>query len=335
MRITQEVLLKFARDHVTKRLRQSNDIVAIYLTGSVLTSDPLIGGTTDIDLVMVHKEDPPTEREVQRVSYEVSLDIQHHHQSFYTFHRRLRLNPWIGYALCKHKNILYDPDHWMDYIQAGVSAQFNTPETIFARSQTLADRARQDWFELDDPQEVSFQAWIDLYFKAVASAANALTVLTGPALTTRRFLIDFPARMETLEKLELTGELLRLIGKDSIRPEIYQDWRPAWEHALAVASKNPNCTPNLNIARKSYFLNSCDALAESGAAHATFWPVIETWRQAAHILEKDASQQEAWRAFLSVLGFTPLSKSQDIERLDHFIEHVEAVLLEWKSEYNL
>ena len=92
MRITQELLIKFAQDYVTKQTRKPNDIVAVFLTGSVLTPEPLIGGTTDIDLVMVHKEDPAVEREVQRVSYEISLDIQHHHQSFYTFHRRLRLH---------------------------------------------------------------------------------------------------------------------------------------------------------------------------------------------------------------------------------------------------
>ena len=44
MRITQELLIKFAQDYVTKQIRKPNDIVAVYLTGSVLTSEPLIGG---------------------------------------------------------------------------------------------------------------------------------------------------------------------------------------------------------------------------------------------------------------------------------------------------
>ncbi|MFZ3070001.1 MAG: hypothetical protein WA110_02620, partial [Anaerolineaceae bacterium] len=183
MHITQDLLIKFAKDHIAKRLRQPNDIVAIYLAGSVLTPEPLIGGTTDVDMVFVHKENPPVEREVLRVSYEISLDIQHHHQSFYTYHRRLRLNPWLGHALCSHTSILYDNEHWLEFIQAGVSSQFNTPETIYARAQIIADKARQLWFELEDPQELPFIVWTDLYFKAVGTAANVLAVLDGPALT--------------------------------------------------------------------------------------------------------------------------------------------------------
>jgi Nucleotidyltransferase domain. len=71
--ITRELLVKFAREYVAKKTRPSNDIVAVYLTGSVLTEDPLIGGSTDIDLVVVHKENPLFEREVQRISYEFRL----------------------------------------------------------------------------------------------------------------------------------------------------------------------------------------------------------------------------------------------------------------------
>ena len=85
MRINSEMLTKTARDHVARRLRQPNDIVAVYLTGSVTSAEPLLGGTTDIDMVFVHKEDPAQPREVLRVTYEVSLDIEHHHQSMDLF----------------------------------------------------------------------------------------------------------------------------------------------------------------------------------------------------------------------------------------------------------
>ncbi len=44
--ITRDLLVKFAREYVAKKTRPSNDIVAVCLTGSVLTEDPLIGGST-------------------------------------------------------------------------------------------------------------------------------------------------------------------------------------------------------------------------------------------------------------------------------------------------
>ena len=335
MHITRELLVKFAREYVAKKTRPSNDIVAVYLTGSVLTEDPLIGGSTDIDLVVVHKENPLFEREVQRISYEISLDVQHHHQSFYTFHRRLRLNPWLGFALCDHSSILYDTDHWMEFIQAGVSANFKSPEIVYARGQAAAEKARQLWFELEDPQELPFGLWTDLYYKAVGSAANAIAILNGPALTTRRMLLEFPARAEALGKLELTGELLQLISRAPINAEILNTWRPARENALTAASKLPDCPPNLLPARKAYFVNSCAAMVESGTAHAALWPMVETWRQAAQLLAEDPAQQEAWQKFLEALEITQSGKNEQIERLDRFLENAEAALAGLKTEYGL
>ena len=83
MRITPELLQKLARDQVTKSLRQYDDIISVYLAGSVLDGEPLLGGATDIDLVLVHRDQPPLEREVARISQEISLDMVHHHQAFY------------------------------------------------------------------------------------------------------------------------------------------------------------------------------------------------------------------------------------------------------------
>ncbi len=272
---------------------------------------------------------------MQRISYEISLDVQHHHQSFYTFHRRLRLNPWLGFALCDHSAILYDTDHWLEFIQAGVSANFNSPETLYSRGQAAAEKARQLWFELEDPQELPFGVWTDLYYKAVGSAANALAILNGPALTTRRMLLEFPARAEALGKLELTGELLQLISRAPINAEILNTWRPAWENALTAASKLPDCPPNLLPARKAYFVNSCAAMVESGTAHAALWPMVETWRQAAQLLAEDPAQQEAWQKFLEALEITQSGKNEQIERLDHFLENAEAALAGLKTEYGL
>ena len=81
MRVTPDMLVKLAKDHLARRMRQPNDIIAVYLTGSVLRPEPLLGGTTDIDMVIIHKENPAVAREVLRVSTEVSFDIEHHHQS--------------------------------------------------------------------------------------------------------------------------------------------------------------------------------------------------------------------------------------------------------------
>ncbi len=54
MRITPEILQKLARDTVAQRTRSDRDVVAVYLQGSLLRDDPLLGGTADIDLFFIH-----------------------------------------------------------------------------------------------------------------------------------------------------------------------------------------------------------------------------------------------------------------------------------------
>lgn len=335
MHITNELLTKLSKDFVAKRVRQSNDLVAVFLVGSVLRGDPLLGGTTDIDLVFVHKEDPIIDREVHRISYEVSFDIQHHHQSYYTFHRRLRLNPWLGEALNNRHSILYDTDHWLEFIQAGVGNQYHSPESVYNRALPFAEKARSQWFDLEDSQEVSFSSWMDLYFKTVYSTANAIASLTGPALTTRRLLVDFPARAESVNRLPLVGDLARLIGSDVATESLYVDWRPAWEAALISASNSSDSPPNLHGARRGYFMNACDAFVENGAVHAALWPVIETWRLAAQTLANDSSIQVTWLSFLKDLGFDLQSKDYRIQQLDQFLDQAEASLANWKTTYGL
>ena len=67
MRITDDLLHKLAIDAVKTRSRTEPDIHAAYLTGSILTDDPLLGGATDVDIVLVHRYTLTTEREVEAI----------------------------------------------------------------------------------------------------------------------------------------------------------------------------------------------------------------------------------------------------------------------------
>jgi hypothetical protein len=328
------MLIKIAKDHVARRIRREKDLVAVYLTGSVSEGEPLLGGSTDIDLIFVHKEEPPLKREVLRVTYEISLDIEHHHQSFYTYHRRLRQNPYIGHALCKHQNILLDNDHWLEFIQASVSSRFDSPENVYGRAQQFAEKARTQWFDLDDPQEVAWEAWVALYFKTVGTAANAIACLNGPALTARRFMLDFTTRAETLERLPLVGDLTRLLGNENMNEDLFKEWRPVWEGTLAAANEQSDCPPNISKVRKAYFLHSVDAMAESGTLHAVLWPMLETWQQALTCLE-DEKHHQNWQYFLDALDFQVEKREELLRDLDHFIDQAEHLLEGYKNEYNL
>lgn len=335
MRINQEMLIKIAKDHVAQRERKEKDLIAVYLTGSVTEGEPLLGGTTDIDMVFVHKEEPSVKREVIRVTYEISLDIEHHHQSYYTYHRRLRKNPWFGHHLCKHQNILLDKDHWLEFLHASVSSGFDKPENVYARAEQFSVKAREQWFDLDDPQEVPWGEWIALYFQSVGTAANAIACLEGPVLTIRRFISEFSRRVELMDQLALIGELSRLLGNQEFDQEKFEKWRPVWESALEKANQQADCPANIKKVRKAYFLQSVDVLAENNALHAVLWPMLETWQQAVSVLEEDQEALKNWFEFLRELNFEQDQKERLLKDLDHFIDQGEHILEDYKNEFNL
>ena len=49
MRITRDSLLRIVQDTVAQRTRADRSLLAIYLCGSLLEEDFLLGGTTDLD----------------------------------------------------------------------------------------------------------------------------------------------------------------------------------------------------------------------------------------------------------------------------------------------
>ena len=75
MQLTPEILQKFAETAVKELTGIDRDIVSIYLCGSlVMGSNPLLGGTTDIDLVVIHSREPAIRREILRLILPFTAD---------------------------------------------------------------------------------------------------------------------------------------------------------------------------------------------------------------------------------------------------------------------
>ncbi len=62
----------------------------------------MLGGTTDIDLVLVHVKQPATAREIVKLTPDFHLDIRHRHRNEFSAPRELRSDPFLGWEL-------YDP----------------------------------------------------------------------------------------------------------------------------------------------------------------------------------------------------------------------------------
>jgi hypothetical protein len=232
MRINRRSLLTIASDTVVQRTRRERNILSAYLTGSLLGEEYLLGGTADIDLVFIHLDESPVEREIVRLTDEVHLDIAHYSQKVFSNTRRLRLDPWLGHAIFNGK-VLHDAQHFMDFTQASVRGQFNHPETILGRARPLLEHARQIWNELaGSPAGQSGPPEVAQYLRAVGHAANTIAVLSGPPLTERRFLLNFPARAAAVGQSGLYHGLLGMLGAAKVSAEDMPAWLAGWETAF-------------------------------------------------------------------------------------------------------
>jgi hypothetical protein len=327
MRITPTLLHKIARDTVARRTRSDRSLLSVYLTGSLLEDDPLLGGTTDIDLVFIYNDTPGAEREIQRMSDEVHLDIAHHSRDDYRWPRSLRLHPWLGPALV-HCKILYDPQHFMDFTQASVRSQFYQPDNVIGRARGQAEHARQIWFGLHDLRGAPGLEEIELYLKAIEHAVNGIASLGGAPLTERRFLVQLPARAEAIGHPGLYPGLVGLLGGLQADAPRLRAWLLAWQGAYqTLADLNP--PPRLHPDRYFYYRRAMDRLVEGEDPQNTLWPLLHTWMQIVRLLPEDSPARAEWEEVLNQLGLWGEAFVQRVEALDAYLDTIEELLDRW------
>jgi hypothetical protein len=325
MRINRETLLKLARETVNQRTRKDRTILAVYLCGALLEEDYLLGGTGDIDLIFMHIDRIEPEREIVRLTDEVHLDIAHHAQKDYLQTRRLRMHPWLGPTIY-HCQALYDPQHIMDFTQASVRGQFDRPEFVLGRANTLEQHARQMWAGLSQAPEQYGINEIKIFLRAIEHAVNSIAVMSGPPLTERRMLMNFQDRADALGHPGLYAGLMGLLGANEVDGEILRQWMPAWETTITNLSEE-KCPPRLHPARRYYYMKAIEALLERNEPRQALWPLLNTWTLA-ESLEKD-SPSEDWQHACEKLGFQGAGFAKKVEALDAYLDLVEETMDEW------
>jgi len=327
MRITPSMLYKIARDTVSQRTRKDHSLLAIYLSGSLFTGDPLLGGTADIDLFFIHDDRVSPEREIQRRTDEVHLDIAHHGRDDYSQARALRLHPWLGYGIINCK-IMHDPQHFMDFTQASVRGQFNQPENVLGRAQNQAEHARQIWLELHDLGEEPQLEQVDQYLRAVRQAASAVACLSGPPLTDRRFLLNFPARATAVGRKGLYPGLVGLLGGAQAGEEELQVWLGAWEEAYRAVPADQAPT-RLHSDRFAYYQRAFEKIVASERPQDVLWPLLRTWLGVVELLPENAAQVKEWREAFQEIGLLGPGFVERVAALDAYLDNVEELLDEW------
>ncbi len=334
MRITLETLHKAARESAERYARRDRSLVCIYLTGSLLGEEPLLGGTTDIDLIFVHTTLPPYPREIVRLTDEVHLDIAHLSQSVFQQPRRLRADNWIGAFLCANPIALHDLGHWFEFTQASAGAQFDLPEYVLQRARQFSEKARQDWLDLQSQPHQASPQQIHQYLDILENAANAVSVLYGTPLTERRFLIHFPRRAEAAGRPGMAAGLADLIQDDPASPELIQNLLENWRSAMQSAGSTAERPPRLDPVRLPYYERAILALAEESPP-AALWLMLRTWTRAARALPSDSTVLSEWQAACRRLSLSGEALPERLKAVDAYLDSVEETLDLWGEQYGV
>jgi hypothetical protein len=333
MRITPELLIRIARDTVNQRTRADRDVLAVYLHGSLLTQEPLLGGATDIDLFFIHSNGGQTPREIVRMTDDVHLDIAHHARSQYRQTRELRLDPWLGSAIngCK---ILYDPHHFIDFTQASVRGHFDDPENILARAQNQARRARSIWLSFQmEPVKTGMHS-AQLFLEAVEQAGNALACLTGPPLPIRRFTDEFARRAQALGRAGLYPGLLGLLGAAELQVDQLRQWLPDWQTSILELPKHI-AGARLHPHRIHYYRSAIEEALAGEQPFACLWPLLSTWSEAISNLNQDEQTTTTWYTTMQQIGLVGERFFEKLDALDAYLDLMEETIEDWAKAHGV
>lgn len=330
MRITREMLFKLAQDTVNQRARADRDILAVYLHGSLLEDEPLLAGTTDIDLFFVHNEEPAQAREIVRITDEVHVDISHHSRRDYRQPKDLRVHPWLGPTLFSCK-ILYDPQHFLDFVQASVRGQFERPDHVLERARPQVEHARQIWLSFTAGTPPASADNAALYLRAIDHTVNAVNSLSGGPLTERRFLLNFPARAAAVHRPGLYAGLLGLLGAPAIDADTVRSWLPAWRRDYDALPKEL-AAHRFDPGRKAYYLRAFENLVENDLHQVALWPLVRTWTHIAQRLHAAGGDMSPWETAATQLGVLGPAFTEKVAALDAYLDMVEELLEEWGRE---
>ena len=328
MQITPKLLRQYADTFVKERTKEDYSILAVYLTGSILSEqDPFLGGSTDIDLVFIHIGDPEISDEILPLNDNIHYDILHQPQRRYLDRISLRTDPKMG-PMLSEAFVLYDPQHFMHLTQASVRGLFHRPENIIQRAEAQSKSARKKWLEFQPPPQNQSPSELLKYFSILDCAANAISLLTGETLSERRFLIKFQQCANRIDKPGLYPGFLGMLGAPEINSDLISTWVSKWEDTL-TSIQEEDASPRLHPIRMNYYLNAFSAILESDRPENILWPLLQTWTLAADSLTPTKPGYQSWEETLRQLRLIGDGFAERILALDALLDQVEDTINTW------
>jgi len=329
MRVTRESLIRIAKETIQQRVYndKEKDIIAAYLTGSLLTEEPMLGGTADIDMVFVHRKAPMQRREFVQLTPDFHLDISRRAKDEFKTPRELRVDPWLGYEMYDPM-LLYEREKFFDFVQASLRAgfEFEQPPLMLQRCRKLYAHARQIWMDLADVGEKAGPKDLKQYFKSLFHAVNVIAELNGPPIQERRLLWEFPARADAAEKPGLAVGASALIGANNVDAEKVKSWIGDWKAAFVAASEETGVDLRIHPARINYYEKAILFMLGGETPLASLWPLMQTWTLSAEVLEGD--QVDFWHRACNDLGLLGSNFGYRVQGLDQYLDEIDILLEE-------
>ncbi|SRR5581483_3096713 len=327
MRVTRESLIRIAKETSQERAFNDRDIVAAYLTGSLVSDkDPMLGGTADIDLVFVHDTKNIVGREIVKLTPDFHLDIGHRAKSDFKSPRELRTDPFLGYEMYDPM-LLYQREKFFEFVQAGLRAgfEFHAPSLVLQRCRKLLAEARKGWIDLSDiSPEKAGPLQVKQFLRAVNYAGNAVAELSGGPLTERRFLLEFPARAQAAERSEFTATMFNLIGASRVDASALSRWLTEWKTDFTAAAQTPKVDARIHAARLNYYEKAIQTLLEGETPLTALWPFIHSWTLSVNAL--DTAQTKHWQAACEQLGLLGKDYPERVSQIDEYLDQIEVRL---------
>ena len=336
MRVTRESLIRIAKETAQERAYNDRDIIAAYLTGSLVSNeiDPLLGGTTDIDIIFVHANEPKHRREFVKLTPDFHVDLGHRAKAEFKRPRELRLDPWLGWEMYDPM-LLMEREKFFEFVQAGLRAgfEFNAPAPALQRSRALLAHGRQLWRDLLAIEDMVTPLDVVKYMKSLYHAVNAVAELSGPPLHERRLLLEFPSRAQAAQRPGMTEGLYGLLGASSLDAPAINAWLPAWRSAFESATESSRVDPCIHPIRLNYYEKAIQSMLAGADPRAALWSMLQTWTLAAEVLPDNAL--DPWRSACGQLGLTAVGIEERVNGLDHFLDEVEGLLDELSAQHGL
>ena len=336
MRVTRESLIRIAKETAQERAYNDHDIIAAYLTGSLVSkeTDPLLGGTADIDIILVHVNEPKHRREFVKLNPDFHVDLGHRAKAEFKRPRDLRLDPWLGWEMYDPM-LLYEREKFFEFVQAGLRAgfEFNAPPLALQRSRILLKDGRAIWRELLEIGDVVTPKDVLHYMRSLYHAVNAVAELSGPPLNERRLMLEFASRAETAQRPGMDTGLFGLMGASSLQASAIESWLPAWRSAFDAAAQSGHVDPRIHPLRVNYYEKAVHAMLGSDMPAAALWPLIHTWTLAVDVLPEKAL--EPWHSACGLLGLSAAGIEEHVQGLDHLLDEVEALLDDLATQHGL